>query len=158
MLHKAHSNLFLTLGGNLSWLPPVWDPVKPFVQNEYCCLLFYVLGTSKFILRQVPTCDLSYGDFIIVHSWGLYSAASLGHQATSTFTCYPTQSHYPDILPTSPCAILLMPSARIGSDKYKYLSHGFDSIRVRTRELQISRSAKTGGGWMLYLFSHPAWS
>ena len=34
-----------------------------------------------------------------------------GNQATSTITWYPTQSHYPDTKPTSPCTVLIMPSA-----------------------------------------------
>ena len=36
-----------------------------------------------------PTCDSA-------HTWWLNSAASLEHQATSTMTCYPTQSYYPE--------------------------------------------------------------
>ena len=52
--------------------------------------------------------------------WQLYSAALLGHQATSTMTCYPTQLHYPDTEPTSPCHILTMPSSRLGSSKYQF--------------------------------------
>ena len=53
------------------------------------------------------------------HSWWLYSAAQLGYQAASTMTCT-TQSHYPDTEPTSPCPILLMLSANLGSDKYQF--------------------------------------
>ena len=45
-------------------------------------LLFYVLATSKVISGWVPPCDNA-------HSWQLYSAASLGHQAAGTITCYP---------------------------------------------------------------------
>ena len=85
-----------------------------------CLLFFYVLSTFKVISGQVPTCDSS-------HSWWLYSAASLEHQATGTMTCYPTQSRYPDTEPTSPCHVLIMPSARLRSDKYTFLSHCFDS-------------------------------
>ena len=33
---------------------------------------------------------------------------------------YPTQSHYPDTLLTSPCPILLLSSARLDSDKYNF--------------------------------------
>ena len=54
----------------------------------------------------VPTCDGAY-------SSRFYSAASLGHQATRTMTCYPTHSHYPDTEPTSPDPMLIMPSARL---------------------------------------------
>ena len=37
-----------------------------------------------------------------VHSWWLYSATSLEHQATGTMTCDPTLSQYPATEPTSP--------------------------------------------------------
>ena len=73
------------------------------------CWEFYILATSKVIL----TSDSA-------HSWWLYSAAPLENQATRTMTQYPTQSHYPDTEPTSPCPILLMPSARLGSDTYQF--------------------------------------
>ena len=36
---------------------------------------------------------------------------------------YPTHSHYSGTKPTSPCPILIMLSAWIGSDKYQFLSH-----------------------------------
>ena len=44
---------------------------------------------------------------------------------------------------TSPWPTLIMPSIWIGSDKYTFLSHWFDSVRVQTREVQILRSPKT---------------
>ena len=59
------------------------------------------------------------------------------HQAAGTMTCYPTQAHYPDTEPTSPCPIIIMPSARLGSDKYRFLSLWFESTRVRNREVPI---------------------
>ena len=49
-----------------------------------------------------------------------HSAAPLWNQTFCTMTQYPTQSHYPDIELTSPCPILLMSSARLGSNKYKF--------------------------------------
>ena len=73
-------------------------------------LLFYVLATSKVISGGVPTCDS-------VHSWQLYSAASL---ATGSITYYPTQSHYPDTERTNLCPILIMLSDRLGSNKYQF--------------------------------------
>ena len=76
-------------------------------------LLVYLLATFKVILGWVLTCDS-------VHSWLLYRAASLGRQASSSMTWYPTQSHYPDTEPASPCSILIMPSARLGNDKYQF--------------------------------------
>ena len=53
-----------------------------------------------------------------VHSWWLYSAVSLGHQTTGTIACYPAQWHYPYTERPSPCPILIIPSTRLGSDKY----------------------------------------
>ena len=47
-------------------------------------------------------------------------------------TQYPTQSHYPDTEVTNPFPILLMPSARLGSDKYQFESNWFDSTGNRT--------------------------
>ena len=41
-----------------------------------------------------------------------HAATPLGNQAISTMTWYPTHSHYPDIEPTSPRPILIMPSGR----------------------------------------------
>ena len=64
------------------------------------------------------------------YSWQIYSAASLGQQVTSTMTYYLTQLHYPDTEPSSPCPFLIMPSARLGSDKHQFSSHSFDSTRV----------------------------
>ena len=71
-----------------------------------CSLLFYLLATFKVISGRVPTFDSEY-------SWLLYSAPSLGHQAAGTMTsCYPTQSHYLHMEPTSPFPILIMPITR----------------------------------------------
>ena len=47
----------------------------------------------------------------------LYSAAPRGNHAAGTMTQYPTQSHYTDNLLSSRYPILVMLSARIGSDK-----------------------------------------
>ena len=102
-------------------------------------------GTSP-VGQWVPTCDSA-------HSRWLYSAASLEHQAVSSMVCYPTQSHYPDTEPTSPCPILIMPSTRLGSDKYQLYSHCFDSTRVRKLRSGFepatflnARSPRGGGG------------
>ena len=43
---------------------------------------------------------------------------SLEDQATGTMT--PTQAHYPDTVLISPCLILLMPSIRQDTDKYRF--------------------------------------
>ena len=37
-----------------------------------------------------------------------------------------------------------MPSVRIGSNKYQFKNHWFDSTRVRTCVVQIPRSSRTG--------------
>ena len=77
----------------------------------------------------------THGDFI--------SAAPLGDQANSTMTWYPTQSHYFDTEPTSPCLILIMPSTWLGSNECKILSHWFYLTSVRIYEVLISQSPKT---------------
>ena len=104
---------------------------------HYACLVwlleFYVLVKSKVIAGWAPICDS-------MHSWRLYSTVPLGDLDVSTMTWYSTQSHNPDTEPTSPCPILIVPSARLGSDKYNFLSHWFDSTRARTCEVQIPRS------------------
>ena len=85
-------------------------------------LEFYVLATSNVISGWVPTFDSA-------HSWRLYSAVPLGNQATSIMTRYPAQPCYPTV--TSPCPILLTPSAKLGSNKYQfslfYLGWGLNS-------------------------------
>ena len=53
-----------------------------------------------------------------------------------------TQSHYPDTEPTSHCLILIMPSAWLGSDKYKIISHWFDLTRFRSHEGRMPWSPK----------------
>ena len=95
-------------------------------------LLFYVLATSMVISGWVPTCECVL--------MALYSAAPLGDQATSSITWYLTQSHYPDTEPTSPCLILIMPSARLGSDQYKFVTHWFDSLRHKRLVVSLGSS------------------
>ena len=47
----------------------------------------------------------------------------LGEQTVNTMTCYPTQSHYPDTEPTSPCHTVIMQMAwLVSSDKYQFSS------------------------------------
>ena len=114
----------------------------------FVCLLFYIHATSKIILCQVPTCDR-------MHSWRLCSAASLGHQATGTMACYATQSLYPVTEPTSPCPILIMMSARLGSNKYHFkvigltrlARFGFEPARFGLPDFQHGRRT-------LYSFCH----
>ena len=68
-------------------------------------------------------------------SWQLYSAAPLKDHVSSTMTGYPTQSHYPDTEPTSPCPILIMLSAWLGSNKYQFLIDWFESTANQTPDL-----------------------
>ena len=49
-----------------------------------------------------------------------HSAVQLGDQAADTMIWYPTQSHYPDSVQTSPFSILLIQSGKLGSDKFKF--------------------------------------
>ena len=62
-------------------------------------------------ISPVPTCDS-------VYSWQIYIAGSLGHQAANTMTRYPSLSLI--ILTTSPCPVLIMLCAEIGSEKYQF--------------------------------------
>ena len=63
----------------------------------------------------------THGDFIVLPHW------------ETRVTRYPTQSHHPVTKPTSPCPLLIMPSPRLGSDKYQFLRHWFDLTSVRIR-------------------------
>ena len=106
-------------------------------------LEFCILPISKVISGQVPPiCEC-------MHSWWLYSAAPLGDEIASTMIWYPTQSHYPDTERSSTCPTLLMPSTRLGSSKYQFLSHCFDSTRVRD-----SNPISQNGERKLYSFGH----
>ena len=63
-------------------------------------LEFYILATFKSISGRLPICNSA-------NSWQLYSAVPLGDQAASTMT----QSHCPNIEPTSVCSIPIMQGA-----------------------------------------------
>ena len=65
-----------------------------------------------------------------------------GHQQHDLW--YPTQSHYTDIEPTSPCPIIKMRSTWLESDKHKFLSNWFDSTMVLNLWVRIRWSTKTG--------------
>ena len=73
-----------------------------------------VLATSKVIYQDgyqlVTVCTNS--DFIVL--------PLLKNQIAGTMTRYPTQSYYPDNRITSPCTIILMSNARLGSDKNQF--------------------------------------
>ena len=76
-----------------------------------CLLLFYALATSMVISGQVLTPDSA-------HSWRPFSVSPLGDHVTSSLTCYPTHSHYPDTEPTSPYPCLIMKRSWLGNVKY----------------------------------------
>ena len=64
----------------------------------------------------------SYQDgyrLVTVHNHGYFIV--LGDQAVGAMAQYPTQSHYPDTELTSPCPILLMMCARLGSGKSQFV-------------------------------------
>ena len=67
--------------------------------------------TNKEIKKQVRTCDYE-------HSVSLQGATPIGDHASGTIMRYPTQSHYPDTESISPYTFPVMPSARLGHDKY----------------------------------------
>ena len=50
----------------------------------------------------------------------IYSAAPLEAHATGSMTWYRTQSHYPDTEQTIPRPILVITSARLGSEKHHF--------------------------------------
>ena len=106
--------------------------IRPFYLGWL--LEFYVLGTCKVISGWIPSCDSA-------QPWWPYSPAPLWDQASSTMTQCSTQSHYPDPEPTSPCPILIISSTWLGSDRYQFLSHQFDSARNQTPNLPHARSA-----------------
>ena len=104
---------------------------------------FYFLATSMVISGQVLTCDSTY-------SWWL--------QAASIMTRYPTQSHYPDTELINPCPISIMPSAKLGIDKYK-----FGKLLIRLdRESNCSvlyrfgycNSSYEDGHWFVTMHTH----
>ena len=72
-----------------------------------CWMEFYTLVTFKIIWVWVLICGSA-------HSWWLYSASPLGDSLASSMTWYPTQSHFADTEPTSPCPIQIMLSAWLG--------------------------------------------
>ena len=73
----------------------------------------YVLATSTVISGRVPTVTVHIrGDFIVLLHWEIRSPAPSPDS--------PLKSHYPDTEQSSPCAILIMPSIQLGSEKYQF--------------------------------------
>ena len=81
---------------------------------------------------------------------------SLGDQAISTMTWYPTQSYYPE--PNSPVPIRIMPNTWLRSDKYQSWSHWFDSTRVMWTVRSESPDLIKWETETLNSFGHPVWS
>ena len=75
--------------------------------NNWLVVGVYILAISKVIQDRYQ--------LVTVHT----RALPLGNLATGSLTRYPLQSHYPDMVVTSPCPMLLMPRPRLGSDKYQ---------------------------------------
>ena len=63
---------------------------------------------------------------LTVHTHGDF----IGDQATCIMTQFLTQSHYLGTELTSPCPVLVMPSTRLGIDKYQTFSDGLFSRTV----------------------------
>ena len=59
---------------------------------------------------------------------------------------YPTQSHYPDTEEISPCLILIMLGAWLGSDKYAFLKSSVWLDQSLKLWIQIPQSSKTADG------------
>ena len=84
--------------------------VQTIIWHEVCLLLAYVLATFKVIAGWVLTCgSVPDGDFIMLSHW----QTRPDHQHHVLIP--PTQSHYPNSERSSPCSIILMPSAWIKS-------------------------------------------
>ena len=119
-----------------------------------CLWLLYVRATCKVISGQVPTCDSA-------HSLWLYSAASLGHQATSTMTCFPTQSlswHWGNqSLPYSNNAECMARNRQVSFLKFLIW---LDQVSNQWALDSNARSSDSPipGRWALYSFGHPDWS
>ena len=96
---------------------------KPQVSLLVGCSLTSLQHLSLYQDRYQLVTVHTHGDFV--------ECCSTGSLTTSIMTWYPIQSFYPNTEPTSPCPILIMSSAWLGSDKYQFLSHWFDSTRIR---------------------------
>ena len=114
----------------------------------YVCLMeFQILAAANVFSGWVLTCDSA-------QSWSLYSAAWLKGIA---MTQYPTQSHYPDVVRTERCPILIMPSARLDKDRYQSCKSvvwlRWDSISwpLTTVNLRVTNSA-TASAYRTYIF------
>ena len=102
-------------------------------------------------LQHLRSYQGRYRIVTVIHSWWLFSIALLGNQATSTLSQCPTQWHYPDTELVCPCPMRIMPSAMMGSDKYKFLQIigltqlWFELPFFHTGSLHYTKSATASG-------------
>ena len=121
-MYDAMRAIFVYCKGGCMSMSNVWD-LRPNTQSgerkhvnhagvlRSLLLEFYVLATSKVLSGREMAVHI-HGHFIVLPHWEF--------RPPHTMTQYPTQSHYPVTELTSPCAILLMSSTRLGSDKYQF--------------------------------------
>ena len=74
------------------------------------------------------------GDFIVLPHWN--------PRPPAPWPDFPLSLHYPATEPTSPCPVLIMPNARLGSDTCQFKSHWFDSTRFRTHKFEFPNLPK----------------
>ena len=76
-------------------------------------------------LQHLRSCQGGYRLMVTLQS------VPLGNHAAGTMTLYPTQSHYPSTVLTSPCPILLMLRTSLRSQKNQlfFISYWFDSTK-----------------------------
>ena len=124
------------------WIMGLWPMLL------VCLLLSYILATSKVIIsgRLMTVC--THGDFIMLPHWE--------SRPPAPWPDIPLTHIISDTVLTSPCPFLIMLSAWLGSDKYKPLSHWFDSTSIWRCEVRNPRSPKNRRR-PLYSFSHPIW-
>ena len=114
-------------------------------------LYFTVVGQAMWGDEYQLVTECTHGDFIVLPYW-----------YTRPLTPWPTIPLSRIILRLSQ-PVLIMPSAKRGSDKYQFKSHWFDSTRVRKlrgldsnlrpSDSPISQNSRQ----MLYSFGHPNW-
>ena len=92
--------------------PGWWDPEHSWCKLKFTLIYFHSansiihwLSKSLYIQQLISTSEITTYTHLYYHDVSRHHA---------------THSHYPDTEPTSLCPILLMPSDRLGSDKYEF--------------------------------------
>ena len=95
---------------------------RPILQNDLCHLRVTQITCRmlRILMRYWRYRNTEPVNSHAEDSWRSYRAAFLRNQTTSTVPQYRTHSHYPGIELISPCHILLISSAKWGSDKYQF--------------------------------------